>query len=94
MSNNIENAFSEARFPKMLYGTSQLHLDITAYCLEVLPNQAFLRGRDYSQSAEPNLKNTLRSVIPEKRELLKKVKRHADKRIGDVKVENTIGGMR
>jgi hypothetical protein len=33
-------------------------------------------------------------VIPEKRELLKKVKAHASKVIGEVKIENTIGGMR
>ncbi|TKX18664.1 2-methylcitrate synthase [Elsinoe australis] len=45
-------------------------------------------------SAEPTLKETLANVIPEKRELFKKVKSHADKKIGDVKVENTIGGMR
>ncbi|KAF4551656.1 2-methylcitrate synthase [Elsinoe fawcettii] len=49
--------------------------------------------RNYA-SAEPTLKETLASVIPEKRELFKKVKSHADKKIGDVKVENTIGGMR
>jgi len=40
------------------------------------------------------LKETLKKVIPEKRELLKKVKAHADKKIGDVKIENTLGGMR
>lgn len=45
-------------------------------------------------TAEPDLKETLRSVIPEKRELLKKVKAVADKKIGDVKIENTLGGMR
>jgi hypothetical protein len=27
-------------------------------------------------------------------ELLKKVKAHADKKLGDVKVENALGGMR
>lgn len=48
----------------------------------------------YSSSAEPDLKETLKKVIPAKRELFKKVKSHADKKIGDVKVENTIGGMR
>ena len=50
--------------------------------------------RDYSQSVELNLKDTLRSVIPEKRELLAKVKSHAGKKIGEVRVENTVGGMR
>jgi citrate synthase len=33
-------------------------------------------------------------VIPEKRELLKKVKSVSDKKLGDVKVENALGGMR
>jgi citrate synthase len=33
-------------------------------------------------------------VIPEKRELLKKVKANGDKKLGDLKVENAIGGMR
>lgn len=33
-------------------------------------------------------------MIPEKRELLKKVKAHSSKVIGDVKIENTLGGMR
>ncbi|KAF2454560.1 citrate synthase-like protein [Lineolata rhizophorae] len=50
--------------------------------------------RQYSASSEPDLKETLKKVIPEKRELLKKVKSHADKKLGDVKVENTLGGMR
>lgn len=36
----------------------------------------------------------MRDAIPEKRELLKKVKAHGSKVIGEVKVENTIGGMR
>jgi len=36
----------------------------------------------------------LKKVIPEKQELLRKVKAHANKTIGDVKVENTLGGMR
>ncbi|KAL9599073.1 MAG: hypothetical protein Q9219_004107 [cf. Caloplaca sp. 3 TL-2023] len=48
----------------------------------------------YSSTAEPDLKATLRDVIPAKRELLKKVKSHANKTIGEVKVENTLGGMR
>jgi len=33
-------------------------------------------------------------IIPEKRELLKKVKAVSDKKLGDVKVENALGGMR
>ena len=50
--------------------------------------------RTYSSSSEPDLKTTLRELIPAKRELLKKVKSHGSKAIGEVKVENTIGGMR
>ena len=45
-------------------------------------------------SAEPDLKETFKRVLPTKRELLKKVKAHGDKKLGDVKVENTLGGMR
>lgn len=36
----------------------------------------------------------MKRLIPEKRELYKKVKALGDKKIGEVKVENTIGGMR
>ena len=50
--------------------------------------------RTYSSISEPDLKSTLREAIPGKRELLKKLKSHASKVIGEVKVENTIGGMR
>ncbi|KAL9102853.1 MAG: hypothetical protein Q9163_002034, partial [Psora crenata] len=52
------------------------------------------RVRPYSTSTEPDLRSTLEQVIPAKRELLKKAKSHADKKIGEVKVENTLGGMR
>jgi citrate synthase len=48
----------------------------------------------YSSSAEPTLKETVKRLVPEKRELLKKVKAHSDKKLGDVKVENALGGMR
>lgn len=51
-------------------------------------------SRPYSSNSEPDLKTTLKAVIPAKRELLKKVKSHASKTIGEVKVENTLGGMR
>jgi len=50
--------------------------------------------RNYSASAEPDLKETLQKIIPAKRELLKKVKAVGDKKLGDVKVENALGGMR
>jgi citrate synthase len=50
--------------------------------------------RNYATSSEPDLKTTFKEAIPAKRELLKKVKALGGKVIGDVKVENTIGGMR
>ncbi|KAF2098011.1 citrate synthase mitochondrial precursor [Rhizodiscina lignyota] len=50
--------------------------------------------RAYASSAEPDLKETMKKAIPAKRELLKKVKALSDKKLGDVKVENTLGGMR
>ncbi|CAJ2504569.1 Uu.00g119630.m01.CDS01 [Anthostomella pinea] len=51
-------------------------------------------ARCYSSSSEPDLKATLKDVIPAKRELFKKVKAHGSAVIGEIKVENTIGGMR
>ncbi|KAF2083453.1 citrate synthase-like protein [Saccharata proteae CBS 121410] len=56
--------------------------------------QAWEASRGYATTSEPDLKTTLKRVIPEKRELLKQVKAHADKKLGDVKVENALGGMR
>ncbi|KAL6243898.1 citrate synthase [Rhinocladiella similis] len=53
-----------------------------------------LTRRTYASTAEPDLKSTLESVIPEKRELLKQVKSHADKKIGEINVGMVIGGMR
>ncbi|KAI9722565.1 MAG: hypothetical protein M1828_004560 [Chrysothrix sp. TS-e1954] len=50
--------------------------------------------REYSSASEEDLKSTLKRIIPEKRELLKEVKSHADKSLGEVKIENTLGGMR
>ncbi len=50
--------------------------------------------RSYATASEPDLKTTLKDCIPAKRELLKKVKARSDKVIGEVKIENTIGGMR
>jgi hypothetical protein len=50
--------------------------------------------RNYATSSEPDLKTTFKEAIAPKRELLKKVKALGGKVIGDVKVENTIGGMR
>ncbi|CAK7273423.1 citrate synthase [Sporothrix epigloea] len=58
------------------------------------PTIPALRLRHYSVSAEPDLKTTLKYVIPEKRELLKKVKANGSKVIGELKVEQTLGGMR
>jgi citrate synthase len=51
-------------------------------------------SRSYSSTSEPTLKETLKSKIPQKRELLKEVKSHADKTIGEVKVASVLGGMR
>jgi len=51
-------------------------------------------SKSFASEAAPNLKETLRSVIPRKRELLAEVKAHGSAIIGPVKVENVIGGMR
>ena len=51
-------------------------------------------SRSFASAVEPDLKSTLKEIIPAKRELLKKVKSHGNKVIGEVKGENTIGGMR
>jgi citrate synthase len=50
----------------------------------------------YSNSAsEPDLKTTFESIIPGKRALLKEIKTsHGQKVLGEVKVENVLGGMR
>lgn len=56
--------------------------------------QACQVKRGYASSSEPTLKDVLAQKIPEKRELLKKVKAVGSTKIGDVKVENTLGGMR
>ncbi|KAI5799508.1 citrate synthase-like protein, partial [Pyronema domesticum] len=46
-------------------------------------------------STQKDLKETLKEVIPAKREQLKKLKaEHGNKVIGEIKVENVIGGMR
>ncbi|KAK0937396.1 citrate synthase [Friedmanniomyces endolithicus] len=61
--------------------------------LSHLPLTYHASSRTYA-TAETDLKATLRECIPAKRELLKKVKAHANKTIGEVKIENTLGGMR
>ncbi|KAG5999562.1 hypothetical protein E4U43_001993 [Claviceps pusilla] len=61
--------------------------------LKPLARATLLGTRGYA-TAEPDLKTTLKDVIPAKRELLRKVKAHGGKTIGEVKVENTLGGMR
>jgi len=48
----------------------------------------------YASSSEPDLKTTFAECLPAKRELLKKVKAKSDKVIGEVRVENALGGMR
>ncbi|PUU73032.1 citrate synthase-like protein [Tuber borchii] len=51
--------------------------------------------RNASTSAQKDLKETLKEVIPVKREILKKLKaEHGQKVLGEVRVENAIGGMR
>ncbi|KAL8671985.1 MAG: hypothetical protein Q9168_003552 [Polycauliona sp. 1 TL-2023] len=67
---------------------------LTVLQTQVLSSSHLRRLRCYSSTAEPDLKATLRDLIPPKRELLKKVKSHASKTIGEVKIENTLGGMR
>lgn len=56
--------------------------------------RASVQACSYSSSSEPDLKETFKKAIPAKRELLKKVKSHVNKSLGEVKVENTLGGMR
>ncbi|KKY22751.1 putative 2-methylcitrate synthase [Phaeomoniella chlamydospora] len=56
--------------------------------------QLSCKSRWYSSSAEPDLKSTLASVIPAKRELLQKVKTKANQKVGDVTVAQVLGGMR
>ena len=53
-----------------------------------------VHSRAFGSAVDLDLKSTLKEIIPAKRELLKKVKSHGAKVIGEVKVENTIGGMR
>jgi citrate synthase len=50
--------------------------------------------RGYASSKEESLKEAMVRLVPVKRELLKKVKAVGDKKLGDVKVENALGGMR
>lgn len=50
--------------------------------------------RSYASHSEEDLKSAVKRLVPEKRELLKKVKAVADKKLGDCKVENALGGMR
>ncbi|RAL61429.1 hypothetical protein DID88_009359 [Monilinia fructigena] len=50
--------------------------------------------RNHATLSEPDLKATFKECIPAKRELLKKVKAKSGKVIGEIKLENTIGGMR
>lgn len=56
---------------------------------------AHVGQRNASTSAQKDLKETLKEVIPVKREMLKKLKaEHGQKVLGEVRVENAIGGMR
>ncbi|KAH0613866.1 uncharacterized protein H6S33_005752 [Morchella sextelata] len=52
-------------------------------------------SRGYASAPEKDLKETLREIIPEKREKFKKFKAdYGQRSLGEVKVENAIGGMR
>ncbi|KAI5285261.1 hypothetical protein KEM54_000713 [Ascosphaera aggregata] len=56
---------------------------------------SFRHARFYASTATTSeLKETLSSVIPAKRELFKQVKSRADAKIGDLTVGHAIGGMR
>jgi hypothetical protein len=55
--------------------------------------QVCFNKRHYA-TAELDLKDTMRKIIPAKRELLKKVKANGDKKLGELRVENALGGMR
>ena len=59
-----------------------------------MQNLASPKCRLLSSATEPDLKATLREVVPEKRELLKQVKAKGDSKIGDVTVSQVVGGMR
>ncbi|QDS70529.1 hypothetical protein FKW77_010321 [Venturia effusa] len=61
---------------------------------KVVAAQACQSRRGHASASEPDLKETLKGLIPAKRELLKKVKAVGDKKLGDCKVENALGGMR
>lgn len=51
--------------------------------------------RNTSTSLQKDLKESLRDVIPAKRKQLGELKaEHGQKVLGEVKVENAIGGMR
>jgi hypothetical protein len=56
---------------------------------------AYAGKRNSSTSSPKDLKETLKEVIPGKREQLKKLKtEHGNKTLGEIKVEQAIGGMR
>lgn len=59
------------------------------------PLRPLCQARGYASAPEKDLKETLREIIPEKREKFKRFKAdYGQKSLGDVKVENAIGGMR
>jgi len=51
-------------------------------------------SRSYASHSQSELKDVFRKVLPAKRELYKKVKEHGGKGIGELTVNNVIGGMR
>lgn len=76
------------------YAVVSTHRDVIYANALCVPVQAVQACSYSSSSSEPDLKETFKRVLPAKRELLKKVKAHGDKKLGDVKVENALGGMR
>lgn len=69
---------------------------LTAYLQLTSPLRPLYSGsRGYASAPEKDLKETLKEIIPKKREMLKKFKaEHGQKTLCEVKVENAIGGMR
>ncbi|KAI5853904.1 citrate synthase-like protein [Tricharina praecox] len=56
---------------------------------------SYVAKRNASTSSQKDLKETLKEVIPAKREQLKQLKAvHGQKVLGEITVENAIGGMR
>jgi hypothetical protein len=95
MAMNARGASTAIRAIRVRYSHTNVYLTKIANASQPLAVRPAVvpAFRSYSTS-EPDLKTTFKECIPAKRELLKKVKALGGKVIGQVKVENTIGGMR